>query len=501
MPSIRVHKPNGMLFFDFRFGAQRCREYTLLSDTPPNRKKLEKVLAKIEAEIAAGTFVYANYFPNSKALARLEKAAGQTVQVASAPVGVEVQFPADTLKVEAEPASPTPPFSTFALQWVEEHKIEWRRSHLRSLMSTLNGRLIPHFKEKAVSQITKSDILTFRATLAKVKGRGDKEGLSPKRINEIIGTLGQIMDEAADRFEFTSPTTGVKRLRVRKTDVDPFSLADVQSILATVRSDYRDYFTTRFFTGMRTGEVHGLKWRYVDFERRLILVRETFVLGEDEYTKTDGSQRDIQMSQPVFDALLRQREATGKLSDYVFCNMVGQPLDNKNFSDRVWYPLLRHLGLTERRPYQMRHTAATLWLASGEAPEWIARQLGHTSTEMLFRVYSRYVPNLTRQDGSAMERLLASRLATGKVLRMDGAHLEQVGDSNLFAEAGSSEPAPMPVPKPRGYAQAGVSRTRASWSRTPHDITLPEGHAGENPQPPPWGAMHAHAKQLNPLHA
>ena len=64
-------------------------------------------------------------------------------------------------------------------------------------------------------------------------------------------------------------------------------------------------------------------------------------------------------------------------------------------------------------PYQMRHTAATLWLASGEAPEWIARQLGHSSTEMLFRVYSRYVPNLTRQDGSAIDRLLATRFATG----------------------------------------------------------------------------------------
>ena len=47
----------------------------------------------------------------------------------------------------------------------------------------------------------------------------------------------------------------------------------------------------------------------------------------------------------------------------------------------------------------MRHSAATLWLASGENPEWIAKQLGHTSTEMLFKTYSRYVPNLTRQDG------------------------------------------------------------------------------------------------------
>jgi integrase len=63
----------------------------------------------------------------------------------------------------------------------------------------------------------------------------------------------------------------------------------------------------------------------------------------------------------------------------------------------------------------MRHTAATLWLASGEAPEWVARQLGHSSTQMLFTVYSRFVPNMTRQDGSAIDRLLATRFATTNV--------------------------------------------------------------------------------------
>lgn len=68
--------------------------------------------------------------------------------------------------------------------------------------------------------------------------------------------------------------------------------------------------------------------------------------------------------------------------------------------------MLRFLGLKERRPYQSRHSAATLWLAIGESPLWIARQLGHTSTEMLFKVYGSFVPNLTRQDGSAFERLL-----------------------------------------------------------------------------------------------
>ena len=497
MGSIRNSDTMGTLFMDFRFQGKRCREYTALTDIPINRKKLEKVLAKIESEINAGTFVYANYFPNSKALKRFARA---TLEKAGA-TAVSEAIAESAEKPTVEPMANGPLFCEFSAQWFKEHEIEWRRSHIRSLRSTLDGRLIPHFGQKVVSSITKSDILAYRATLAKVKGRGDKEGLSPKRINEIIGTLCQIIDEAADRFEFTTPTTNIKRLRVRKVDVDPFSLQDVQSILATVRADYRNYFTVRFFTGMRTGEVHGLKWRYVDFERRLIRVRETVVLGEDEYTKTDGSQRDIQMSQPVVEALTKQYEVTGKLSDYVFCNLMGAPLDNKNFTDRVWYPLLRHLGLTERRPYQMRHTAATLWLASGEAPEWIARQLGHTSTEMLFRVYSRYVPNLTRQDGSAMERLLASRLATGKVLRMDGAHLQQVGDSNLFAEAGGSERATMPVPKPRGVAVGALERARTNWSRTSQDITLPERHAGEDPQPPPPGAMRTHVRRLNPLHA
>ena len=161
---------------------------------------------------------------------------------------------------------------------------------------------------------------------------------------------------------------------------------------------------------MRTGEIDGLKWEYVDFERREILVRETLIAGQTEYTKTDGSQREIPMFGPVYEALKEQFKATGKLSKYVFCNREGKPLEHNNVTKRVWYPLLRSLGLKKRRPYQTRHTAATLLLASGENPEWVARTLGHSSTEMLFKVYSRYIPNLTRMDGSAFERLLQGRV-------------------------------------------------------------------------------------------
>ena len=95
----------------------------------------------------------------------------------------------------------------------------------------------------------------------------------------------------------------------------------------------------------------------------------------------------------------------------VFCTRNGSPIDAKNFTSRIWKPMLEDLGIEYRRPYNTRHTTATLWLASGEAPEWVARQMGHANTTMLFQVYSRFVPNLTRNDGSAMERLLAKTVS------------------------------------------------------------------------------------------
>ena len=293
--------------------------------------------------------------------------------------------------------------------------MSWRRSYSITQRGALDKYLIPYFGEKMVGQITKADVLAFRASLAKVTARKSSNTLSNRRINSVMKPLRQILNEAADRFEFTSAFRNIKPLKMRRSDVMPFSLDEVQKILTTARADYRNYFTVRFFTGMRTGEVHGLKWKYIDFERRLIMVRESIVLNEEDELKTDGSMRDIQMNEMVVQAMRAQYQATGKLSEYVFCTRSGKPIDNQNFLNRVWSPLLRHLGLEHRRAYQMRHTAATLWLAAGEAPEWIARQLGHTSTEMLFRVYSRYVPNLTRRDGSAMDRLLKQHISLAPV--------------------------------------------------------------------------------------
>jgi len=391
MGNIVARPETGKLFFDFRYKGARCREQTSLDDTPANRKKLQRILQKIEAEIIVGTFDYSRYFPNSPRASKFEQ-----------------------LEKKGRPTNRhgTPLFSQFAEDWLVEMQIQWRRSHITTVRLTLDNYLLPAFAEKEVGRITKADILEFRSTLAKVMTRSGKH-LSATRVNHIMTPLRMILNEAANRYEFSSPYNGIKSLKVPRTDVEPFTLDEVRLILASVRPDFRNYYCVRFFTGMRTGEIDGLQWEHVDFSRRQILVRQALVNGRLEYTKNDGSFRTIEMSQLVYDALLNQKESTGQFG-FVFCSRAGTPLQHNNVTKRVWYPLLAHLELRKRRPYQTRHTAATLWLAAGESPEWIARQMGHTTTEMLFRVYSRYVPNLTRRDGSAFERLLLQNFTQEK---------------------------------------------------------------------------------------
>tara|TARA_R110000772_G_scaffold108722_4_gene211826 strand:- start:36839 stop:38071 length:1233 start_codon:yes stop_codon:yes gene_type:complete len=401
MGNIRARKENGKLLLDFHFHGVRFREQTALPDNQQNRKKVQALLDKVEARIRLGEFNYSEFFPGSKNIQKfLEVDPSQAGENQIQSVRLQPSSVATNIAAKA------PLFESFARQWQTEKKIEWRASHARNIESVLSNSLIKFFGKRVLSYITKAEILEFRSKLASKPGRGGKEQIAAKTINTHMALLKAILEEASDRYSFESPYKNIKPLKLQRTHVEPFSLIEVNRIIESVREDYRNYYSVRFYSGMRTGEIDGLRWEFVDFKRGLIAIRETLVQGKTEYTKTDGSQRDIPMLGPVKAALEAQYQATGKLSPYVFCNTEGKALDHNNITKRVWYPLLRHLGLKMRRPYQTRHTAATLLLASGENPEWVARFLGHASTEMLFKVYSRYIPNLTRQDGSAFEQML-----------------------------------------------------------------------------------------------
>ncbi len=148
MASIQVRKETGCLIMDFYFQGFRCREQTALTDMAANRKKVQKVLDRIEADITAGIFDYRKYFPASKNAARFDA-------VPAVSVAVPITAP------DTPPVAPTPLFKDFAETWYLEKEVEWRKSHRITVRRELDS-LISRFGEKAVGQITKADVLGGR---------------------------------------------------------------------------------------------------------------------------------------------------------------------------------------------------------------------------------------------------------------------------------------------------------------------------------------------------
>jgi integrase len=400
MASVRARKDTGLLLIDFRYRGARCREQTLLPDTPANRNRLGKLAERIERAISRGEFAYADFFPDSP---RAKSGSGDSPSAIAEPSPVSA--------VASDVRSDLPTFGEFAELWFTETEVRWRKHHRRTMRDTLDKIFLPTFGAKRLGEVSRADVLGFRAEIAKRRGRAG-QALSAKRINKLMSQLKAILNEAADRHSIDSPMRGVKALKQKRSEVCPFTIEEVNLLIASVRADYRRYLTVRFLTGLRTGEANGLQWRDIDFVAGNIRVERTVSRTGDGDTKTEGSKRQIPMVPQVRAALEQQRAAALPDSEWVFHTPHGHPVDAVNFTNRVWYPLLRHLGLKPRPPYQMRHTAATLMLASGENPEWVAKVLGHSTTEMLFRVYSRFVPNLTRNDGRAFVGLLNARHGT-----------------------------------------------------------------------------------------
>lgn len=391
MASITIR--SGKLVLDFRYTGIRCREQTALTDTKNNRAKLAKLASDIEAAIRLQQFVYSDYFPGSP----------RAKQFAEIDRQVKLQ------SSEHQAAPPLyrdcPTFSAFSAEWLAEHEGIWKASHSANVHAIYENYLLPSFDKMRLDNISRADLLKFRANLTKPQGAGKR--ISNDWINHIMVQLHRLLTEASRRYKFENPFVDIEPLKIDKPLINPLTLQEVRIFLAGVRADFRNYYTVRFFTGLRTAEVDGLKWKYVDFQRKQIIVQETIVNGKTEKPKNQSSYRSVTLSKPVLEALAVQKNATAGY-EYVFCNAAGNPLDHRNVTKRVWNPTLELLGLPHRRAYETRHTAATLWLAAGENPEWIAKQLGHSSTKMLFERYSRFVPNITRQDGSAFEALLGA---------------------------------------------------------------------------------------------
>jgi len=174
---------------------------------------------------------------------------------------------------------------------------------------------------------------------------------------------------------------------------DPFGEAERDVLVDYFRrKDPQSYplVYTLFHTGLRTGEVVGLRWGAVDLRAGTLTVRYSRTRGEDNPPKTQNSQRTITL-QPDVVAILRAAQPLYVTPDtFVFTTPTGRPLDTDRFVESRWHRALRATGTRPRKFYATRHTFISVALSRGCKAKWVAKYCG-TSLEMLDRHYGRWM--------------------------------------------------------------------------------------------------------------
>jgi integrase len=175
-------------------------------------------------------------------------------------------------------------------------------------------------------------------------------------------------------------------------------------------------------TGLRQGELLGLRWDDIDLDGGILSVRRILSRskGGPRFTepKTVKSRRSVKLTPQAIEALERHRaaqdEERGRLGSLweenglVFRSTTSTPLRRYNLVRRSFKPLLESTGLTRTfRFHDLRHTAASLLFLQGTHPKIVQELLGHANITVTLDVYSHMIPGMSAQAARAMEDALS----------------------------------------------------------------------------------------------
>lgn len=187
---------------------------------------------------------------------------------------------------------------------------------------------------------------------------------------------------------------------------------------AAKATDYYALFFLAIVTGMRQGEIFGLCWDAVDFDSAAIYVRGTLTRSPSGDIRLSppkvARQRRVDVGPKLLELLRRLRKRPGP---WVFTDHKGEPLAKDRFVRTVFHPLLKAAGLPRIRFHDLRHTCATLGLASGVNVKVMSERLGHSSAKMTLDVYTKALPTLQRQAATTMEAIVGQSRRRSKAAR------------------------------------------------------------------------------------
>jgi integrase len=299
-------------------------------------------------------------------------------------------------------ASPT--FAELSEVWLEDYIKPLRRdSTYERYRDILRRHVVPSIGKQPIDAVKRNQL---RNLFLQKK----KAGLSRSMIclirDVISGTMGYAVDE---ELIAGNPVSGVlKRLqleRQKRITIEPMNDQEVQLFLDTCHRYHREYwefFLCAFRTGLRLGELLGLKWGDIDWNQKFIRVERSYKRGHYDKTKT-GRVRRVDMSDQLLAGLRglstdRKKEALrmgmGE-SVAVLFHQSGKPME-QNHVRRVFKRVLKKAGIREMRFHDIRHTFASLLLSYGQSPVYVKEQLGHSSIQMTVDIYGHLIPGSNR---------------------------------------------------------------------------------------------------------
>ena len=383
----KVTARNGKLVLDFTLNGLRLREQTSVKDTKTNRKKLDKVLKQILVDIENHCLEYRVYFPQSKLLGKIQK------------IQLEQSF-------ETNQVSPT--VDAFAAIWFQQQAPLLRPHTLSGYQNYYLKRIRPYWENTYLASISRDDILKYQAHLLKTTNPENDELIKPATVNRSLQVLRLLLDDAAKQLAFDSPFVDIPFLKVTQK-IWPFTEEEVERIIDLINPNYRTYILVWFYTGLRTREINGLRWKSINLQVGVIHVAEVYCerVGAQPI-KGEDSNRVIHMSLRVHDALVDHYEQTFDHFDSTVFKTPGKttPINNTNFCNRAWKIVLKKTGIAYRSPVHIRHTTAVIWLNQGINPSIVSKELGATYRGELIRTYGEFVPRLTFQKNLSVESLL-----------------------------------------------------------------------------------------------
>jgi integrase len=273
-----------------------------------------------------------------------------------------------------------------------------KESTLVGYRNNLTLHIEPFFGRTRLDEIALPHVREFvKALLAKK--------LSPATVLKVVALAKEMFKHAVQwGYLDANPAQYVERPRVEIEEMEILTPPEIRRLLEAAEEPVRTMLLCAVLTGMRRGELLGLKWEDIDFEGDRVQVRRSVWRGKFVTPKSRRSRRAIDMA-PTLKAALARLPSRFK-GELVFTAADGGLIDPDNFVNRDWARTLRRSALRRIRFHDLRHTYASLLIAQGAHPKYIQAQLGHASIQTTLDRYGHLMPDVHQAEARKLDRLV-----------------------------------------------------------------------------------------------